>query len=130
MKPFVIRLLLTACAFQFILPMLPGFDWHGNFLHAIGAGQFFSILAWMVEFLAISISVVLTITSLGAARLFLIPLWFLGFFLLPAVVLKLTASLLPDYVMITGWSPAIWGGFVMLLIGAVTSDGKKICRID
>lgn len=127
---FVLRLLLMACAFNFILPMLPGVEWHGNFLHAVGAGCFFSILLWLVELLAISLSVFLTITSLGMALIFLIPTWLIGFFIVPAIVLKLTASLVPEYLVITGWTPAIFGGFVMLLIGAVTSNGKKLCRID
>lgn len=126
MKRFIIRLLLVACAFDFLLPMLPGFQFHGNFLHAIGVGIFFSIIAWLVEFAAISISAVLTITSLGFALLLLIPLWILGFWLLPAVVLKLTAQAVPEYLLITGWLPAILGGFVMLLIGGLTTDGSKL----
>ncbi|MBX9670409.1 MAG: phage holin family protein [Candidatus Obscuribacterales bacterium] len=130
MKTFIIRLILSACAFQFILPMLPGFHWHGNFLNAIGAGLFFAIAAWVIEVLAISLSILLTITSFGMALLYLIPIWLIGFWLVPAVVLKLTAELIPAYLTIAGWIPAIWGGFVMLLIGAITSDGKKICRLD
>jgi hypothetical protein len=110
--------------------MLPGFQLHGNFLHAIGAGVFFSLIAWLVEFLAIAISLFLTITSFGAALLFLVPIWLIGFWFLPAVVLKLTATLLPDYLTIVGWTPAILGGFVILLISALTSDGKKLCRIE
>ncbi len=128
MKRFVFRLLLLACAFDFFLPMLPGVQFHGNFLHAIGAGLFFSILAWLVEVIAISLSAFLTITTLGVALILLIPVWLIGFWLLPALVLKLTADLLPQYLTIIGWSPAIWGGFLMLLIGAMTSDGSKCIK--
>ncbi len=130
MKTFLTRLLLTACAFYFLLPMLPGFQLHGNFLHAIGAGIFFSLLTWLVEFLAIALSVFLTITSFGTALLFLIPIWLIGFWFLPAVVLKMTATLLPDYLTIVGWTPAILGGIVILIISALTSDGKKLCRLE
>lgn len=125
MKRFIVRLLLMACAFEFFLPMLPGVQFHGNFFHAIGAGIFFSIMAWLVEVTAISISAFLAITTFGVALLLLIPIWLVGFWFLPAVVLKLTADLVPQYLTITGWSPAIWGGLLMLSIGAVTSDGTK-----
>lgn len=128
MKRFMIRLLLMACAFDFLLPMLPGFQFNGNFLQAIGAGIFFTILIWLVEMAAISLSALLAITTFGVAIFFLIPVWLIGFWLLPALALKLTADLVPGYLTITGWSPAIWGGLVMLLIGGITSDGTKSVR--
>lgn len=129
MKTFLVRLILTACAFYFLLPMVPGFHLHGNFLHALATGFIFSLLVWLVEFLAISISIFLTITSFGTAIIFLAPVWLIGFWFFPAVVLKLTAQLLPQYLTIDGWIPAILGGFTILLISALTSDGKRLCRI-
>lgn len=129
MKRFALRLLLMACAFEFLLPMLPGVKFSGNFLHAIGAGIFFSLMAWVVECVALFLSAVLTISTMGLALLLLIPLWLVGFWFLPALVLKLTADLVPQYLSISGWVPAIWGGFVMLLIGSLTTDGTKCIRV-
>jgi uncharacterized membrane protein YvlD (DUF360 family) len=128
MTRFLIRLFLVAFSLYVVLPMLPGFKFHGNFLHAIGAGLFFSVLAWIVEFLAIAISAILAIGTLGVGLIVLIPAWLLGFWLLPAVVLKLLADLLPGYITIVGWEPAIWGGLVMLLIGVITSKETKRFR--
>ncbi|MDZ4836538.1 MAG: phage holin family protein [Candidatus Melainabacteria bacterium] len=125
MKRFIFRLLMTACAFDFVLPMIPGIQFHGNFLHAIGAGIVFSIMAWVVEIIGFSIAALLTITTFGIALIFLIPIWLIGFWFVPAMVLKLTADFVPQYLAITGWTPALWGGLVMLFIGAFTSDGTK-----
>ena len=122
---FILRLLLVACAFNFILPMIPGFHFKGDFLQAICVGVFFSFTGWLLEFLGKAISAVLTITSLGLALLWIIPLWIIGFWVFPAVVLKLTAELLPQYLGITGWLPAVYGGFVMLIIGGLTGDHSK-----
>jgi Membrane protein of unknown function. len=125
MKRFILRLLLVACAFNFVLPLIPGFQFKGDFWQAILVGVMFSVIAWVVEFLAVTISTVMTISTLGLALLLIIPLWIVGFWLLPAVILKLTADALPAYLAIKGWMPAILGGLVMLLVGGLTSDGSK-----
>lgn len=125
MRRFILRLLLVACAFDFVLPLIPGFTFKGDFLHAILVGVMFSVIAWVVEFLAVTISTMMTISTLGLALLLIIPLWIVGFWLLPAVILKLTADALPAYLSIKGWLPAILGGFVMLIVGGLTSDGSK-----
>jgi uncharacterized membrane protein YvlD (DUF360 family) len=121
----VINLFLTASTFVFILPLIQGIDFHGNFLSAIILALFFGLMLWVVDLVAVAISAMLTISSLGIALLWLIPLWILGFWLLPAVALKLVAELLPNYLTITGWLPAILGGVVMLFIGILTSSLTK-----
>lgn len=125
MKRFILRLILVACAFNFILPLIPGFQFKGDFLQAIFVGVMFSVIAWVVEFLAVTISTVMTISTLGLALLLIVPLWIIGFWLLPAVILKLTAEAIPEHLSIVGWLPAILGGLVMLIVGGITSDGSK-----
>jgi hypothetical protein len=121
MKRYLTRLLLFACAFYFVLPAIPGIAFHGNFLHAILAGALFAFIGWIVEFLAITFSAILAIGTLGMALLLLIPAWILGFWFLPAVVLRIVASLMPSLLSFDGWLPAIGGGLIMLLIGIITS---------
>ena len=131
MKRFILRLVLLATAIDYILPMLDGISIHGNFIQAIGAGLFFSLLVWLVEWLAITVSALLAISTFGLAILFLIPVWLVGFWLLPAVCLKLLAGLIPHFLTINGWLPAIWGGLVMLVIGIVTGERPaKYKRLD
>jgi len=123
---FILKLVLTALVFIYILPMIPGIIFHGTFLSGILLAFFFGILLWFVDWLAITISAMLTIGSLGLALLLLIPLWIFGFWLLPAVALKLLAHFFPTHLTIVGWLPAIWGGLVMLFIGVLTSSFKKL----
>jgi uncharacterized membrane protein YvlD (DUF360 family) len=126
----LIRLVLIAAAFYFILPAIPGISFHGSFLYALGAGIVFAILGWVVEACAIALTALLTITTLGLGLIVLIPAWLLGFWMLPAVVLKFTADMMPNEFSIHGWMPAILGGLVMLVIGIVTSDnvGRSMNR--
>jgi hypothetical protein len=95
------------------------------------AGALFAFLGWIVEFAAIALSAILTIGTLGMALIVLVPAWLFGFWLLPAVVLRLVADFMPATLTFSGWMPAIGGGLIMLCIGIVTSGDvhKKICRI-
>jgi uncharacterized membrane protein YvlD (DUF360 family) len=121
MTRYLLRLFLIAGVFYFILPLIPGIRFHGSFLYALGAGVLFAFLGWLVEAIAIAITAVLTVSTLGLALVVLIPAWLLGFWLLPAVVLKLVADFMPAELAIAGWLPAIWGGLVMLVVGVLTS---------
>lgn len=122
MKTYLIRLLLTASAFYFLFPLIPGVQFQGNFIHALLAGALFAFLGWIVEFGAITVSAVLTVTTLGMALIILVPAWLFGFWLLPAVVLRLVADFMPATLTFAGWIPAIWGGLIMLCIGILTSS--------
>ncbi|HEY9777826.1 MAG TPA: phage holin family protein [Planktothrix sp.] len=125
MTRFFIRLALIACAFYFVFPMIPGLAYHGTFVHALVAGLVFAVLGWVVETIAVAVTALLAIGTLGLGLLVLIPIWLLGFWILPAVALKWTADFMPATLAISGWTPAILGGLVMLLIGVVTSTPSK-----
>lgn len=126
---YVIRIMLIAGAFYFVFPMIPGTEFHGSFLHAIAAGVLFAFLGWVVESFAIAASAMLAIGTLGLALIVLVPAWLLGFWLLPAVVLKWMADYMPSEMSFAGWMPAIYGGLVMLAIGIATSGGAKPRRV-
>src|SRR4051812_18001395 len=91
----LIRFLLSAAAFAFVLPLIPGIDFHGNFGMAIVAALIFSILGFFVDLSAKLVSALFAVASLGLALLWLVPLWIFGFWLLPAVTLKLVADVMP-----------------------------------
>jgi uncharacterized membrane protein YvlD (DUF360 family) len=116
---------LISLALYFIFPQIPGIHVHGNFWHVLIAAVVFSVLGWIVEIVAIALSAIITVSTLGLALLWLIPLWLLGFWLLPAYVLKLTADVMPTYLSIAGWTPAIIGGLIMLVIGIATSGSPS-----
>ena len=117
----IIRLLLTAAAFVFILPLIQGIDFHGNYGAALVLSLVFGLMLWLVELSAVALSAVVTVSSLGLSLLWLIPLWILCFWLLPAFALMLTADVMPQYLSISGFGPAAIAGIVMLLIGSLTS---------
>jgi len=121
MGRFLIRILLSALAFIYILPMIGGIQFHGGLVAAIGMALFFGIVVWLVDVVAIALSAVITVGTLGLALLWLIPLWLLGFWILPAVALRLLSDFMPSYLSVTGWIPAILGSLVLMLIGLVTS---------
>lgn len=121
----IVRLLLTAIAFAFVLPIIPGIDFHGNMTVAFSMAILFAIMSWIVDIAAVLISAVLAISTLGMALLWLLPLWILGFWLLPAVTLMLVSNAMPSYLSVQGWVPAALGGLVMLVVGAVTSSVPK-----
>ncbi len=121
MTRYLIRFLLIAGAFYYVFPMIPGIHFHGNFVHALVVGVLFTVLGWVVELFVIAITTILTISTFGMALLVLIPVWLLGFWLFPAIVLRFLADMMPTSLSFTGWEPAIWGGLIMLLIGLVTS---------
>jgi uncharacterized membrane protein YvlD (DUF360 family) len=122
MSKHVLRLLLTSAAFYFVFPVIPGVQFHGNLVHALLAGALFSFFGWIVEFLAITLSAVLAVSTLGMALIILTPAWLFGFWLLPAVVLRMVADLMPSTLQFSGWIPAIEGGLLMLVIGIVTGS--------
>lgn len=126
MLRFILKLVFTALVFTSVLPLIPGITFHGNFVAALILAFFFGIMLWLVDLLAMTISAMLTIGSLGLALLILIPLWIFGFWLLPAVALKLLADFFPASLSVAGWVPAILGGLVMLFIGVLTSSFKDL----
>jgi uncharacterized membrane protein YvlD (DUF360 family) len=117
----IVRLLLSAIAFTAILPLINGIDFHGNFVQALLLAIVFGLMLWVVDVIAVAVSAMAAIGSLGAALLFLIPLWIFGFWLLPAVALKLVGDVMPNTFTVHGWIPAILGGLVMLGISMLTS---------
>jgi hypothetical protein len=118
---FLIRILLIAAAFTFVLPLIKGIDFHGNFWIAILAAVLFGFVGWLVDLVVMLLSAFFTITSFGLALLWLIPVWIIGFWLLPAVSLKLVAHLMPTHITVDSWLAAAQGGLVMLLIGICTN---------
>jgi len=105
---------------MFVLPMINGIQFHGNFIQAIGIGAFFAIMLWLVGGAAELLTGVFAIGTLGLALLILVPMWVFGFWLLPAVALKLVADFMPAYLAVSGWGPAILGGLVMLFVNLLS----------
>lgn len=121
MGRFILRLILTAVAFRFILPAIPGIDFHGQFTNALWMALVFGVVSWLVDLFALFLASVFTISTFGLALLILIPLWIVGFWILPAIALKLVADMMPLHLAVNGWMAAAFGGLVLMGVNLVTS---------
>jgi uncharacterized membrane protein YvlD (DUF360 family) len=120
MFKLIIRIVVQALTIAFFLPQIPGIHMHGGFGTAVVLAVFFSVMLWAVEALAAALAAVWTITTLGLALLLIIPLWILGFWIFPAVALKVVSDFMPEALSVTGWVPAVIGGLVLLIVGMLT----------
>jgi uncharacterized membrane protein YvlD (DUF360 family) len=120
MFKLIIRIVIQALTIAFLLPQIPGIHMHGGFGTAVVLAIFFSVMLWAVEALAAALAAVWTITTLGLALLIIIPLWILGFWIFPAVALKVVSDFMPEALNVTGWVPAVLGGLVLLIVGMLT----------
>lgn len=122
MKALIFRILLSALAFMYILPLISGIQFHGGLVTAIGMSILFGVMFWLIDLLAVAISAVLAIGTLGTALLWLIPFWLLFFWLVPAAALIAVSSIAPSSLFIANGTAAAIGGLVLLAISLTTSD--------
>ncbi|MCC6979295.1 MAG: phage holin family protein [Candidatus Melainabacteria bacterium] len=120
MLKFLLKTVAGALAFIYILPLIPGIEFKGGFTDAAILAIVFACLLWVVEAAAILLTAVWTISTLGLALLLLIPLWILGFWVLPALALELVAFVAPEHLSIHGFLPPILGGLTMTVISMLT----------
>jgi uncharacterized membrane protein YvlD (DUF360 family) len=123
---FLIRIALNSLTFMYVLPLIRGIHFHGGWASAAGLAIFFSIMLWAVEGLVFLVCALLTVSTFGLGLLVVVPFWIFGFWLLPALTLKLVSDFMPNTLVVGGWLPAILGGFVLLIISTITSGPKRL----
>lgn len=118
MQRYFLRLVLITWIFHCIFPFIPGFHYRGSVLHSIPVGFMFATQGTIIEVFFLSLGQML---RMRIQKIYLlIPAWFIGFGLIPAISLKCyTYSESPD-ISFLGWEPAIVGGLLILCIGIVT----------
>lgn len=129
----LIRIALKALAFMYVLPMIPGIQYHGTFLEAAAIAAVFSVLLRVVEWVVLFFATMWTLATFGLALLVLIPLWIVSFWAFPAVALLVVSSVWPDHLTINGFVPLLEGSFVLLIVSMVTggiTDMLKTARRD
>lgn len=126
MISFVIRILATAFAFTYVFPKIDGIAFSGAFFpDGVVYGVLFAITAWVVTKLAKLASVAFSVGTLGAGLLIVVPLWLFGFWLLPAVQLKVCAWLFPANLAVYSWFGAIVAGLILMLINGLTHSNRQ-----
>jgi len=117
----IFRLFLAALAFRTIFPMIHGISFHGSFLIALSISLIFVVMLWAVETFILGLAALPTDFGCGVALVWLIPLWILGFWLLPVLALILTADVMPQNLAVSDFQTAARAGLVLLFVGLVTS---------
>lgn len=120
MLRLVIQVLLSALVFTHVLPMIDGIQVHGTLIQSVIMGAFFGLMLWVVSSLAKTASAIFAFGTFGLGLFVLIPMWLIGFWVLPAIALKLVADTMPAHLHVAGWIPAFWGGLVLLFVQLFT----------
>ncbi len=129
----LIRIALKALAFMYVLPMIPGIQYHGTFMEAVAIAAVFSVLLRVVEWVVLFFATMWTLATFGLALLVLIPLWIVSFWAFPAVALFAVSAVWPAHLAINGLVPLLEGSFVLLIVSMVTggiTDILKTARKD
>ena len=122
MKALIFRIVLSALAFMYILPLIAGIQFHGGFMTAIGMAILFAVMFWLVDLLALALSAVIALSTFGLALFWLIPFWIVFFWFVPAVALVAVSQAAPSFLYVGNWIAAALGGLVLLFISLTTSD--------
>ena len=126
MLRFFIRLVLFTWIFHCIFPLVPGWHYRGSVLHSIPVGFLFTIQGTVIEILCTEFA---QLSKCRVQKIYLLlPAWFLGFGLLPAISLKCFTQSPSTDLSFHGWTPAIGGSFLIFLTGTITggSDFNEI----
>lgn len=116
------RTLLSALIIKFAFPAVPGLGFDGDYLAAILPAVIFAAILYLVETLCFGLAAFMTVASLGLAAIVIIPIWLLGFWLLPALALYLTTYIFPDLLLVKEPIASTYGG--ALLLGAMLLTSK------
>ncbi len=115
MLSFVLRVLLNAVVLMYILPELSGITFHGEFWpQAMVAGLLFVVVSYVVMWLLKAF----TVLTLGIGALYIL----LFFWMIPAMQLMLMAHWFPQYLTIDGWTRAIIGGIIFMIINLISKN--------
>jgi len=127
MLKFALRVLLTAVAFSFIFPKLtPGVAIAGQFWpEGIIAALVFAVTAYIIGVVINLAATAFAIGTLGFGLLLIVPLYLLGFWLIPAIQLQVAASWFSEIFTVSSWWSAIGAGLILMIINAMTASYSR-----
>ena len=109
MKKLIVHLVVTALLLVLVAHFVPGIRIEG-FGYALFAALVLGMVNWTIRPILILITLPATLLTLG---LFL--------FVINALMLMLTGAIVPGFT-VTGFVPAIYGGFLLALFNLVASS--------
>jgi hypothetical protein len=127
---YLIYLAILTTALYALIPQIPGVEYHGGFVISLLVVLAFVVAQNVITTLFKTLSFISTVSTFGLAQLVIMPSRLIGFWLIPAAILKVVASF-PDFnLRFHGWVPAIVSGLVLVSItqvsqGTILKKGKK-----
>lgn len=122
MTRLILRTITLGLAFAFVMPHIPGFKFHGQFLpDALIYALLFSVTALVVNTIAYIAVAVLGIVTLGLALVVIWPVRLLGWWILAAYQLMLLAKFFPQHLAVSGWQTALLAGLVVMVVNVLTN---------
>ncbi len=122
MTRLILRTIVLALAFAFVLPRIPGFSFHGQFLpDALIYSLLFAVTAVLVNTAAYVVVGVTGLVTMGLALVVIWPVRLLGWWILAAYQMLLLAKFFPEHLAVTGWQPALLAGLVVLAVNVLTN---------
>jgi uncharacterized membrane protein YvlD (DUF360 family) len=114
------KFVLASTALMSLLPLIRGIDVKGTTALLVMALTL-SILIWATDQWTSGMSQAWTDHGSKQCLKKLIPIWLAGFFVVPAILIKVSGSIYPGIINVSGWQPAVFGGLVVLLISLMIS---------
>ena len=114
------KFVLAWTALMSLLPLIRGIDVKGTTALLMMA-LMLSVLIWATDNLTSGMSQDWTDRGSRQCLKKLIPIWLAGFFVVPAILIKMSGNIYPSIINVSGWQPAIFGGLVVLLISLMIS---------
>jgi uncharacterized membrane protein YvlD (DUF360 family) len=115
---FALRILLSAVMLFYVLPMIPGFHFVGQFWpDAVVYGLLLAVVSWVVAFVLGLIAVM----TLGVGAIFMI----FGFWLIPAIQLALLSVWFPEHLVIDSFGTAVVAGLVLMVVNFITHKYRQ-----
>lgn len=114
------KFVLASTALMSLLPLIRGIDFNGTTTLLVVA-LVLSTLIWATDGLTCGMSQDWTDRGSKQCLKKLIPIWLAGFFIVPVILIKISGSIYPSVINVSGWQPAVFGGLVVLLISLMIS---------
>lgn len=122
---FIIRLVLTALFFAFLLPLIPGVNVTNGFWAIVGLAFAYRIATFVMQIVCFAISALATLFTAGLALILVIPAYVISFWLLPTLTLSALAHFMPGHLHFHDWIATSLAGLVMFALHFVIDRSKK-----
>lgn len=128
MVRFLLRVVMVALALAFLVPMVSGITFHGDWLAAVSSSLVFTTVFTAIEWLLGILVFGINIGTLGIGVIITSGLRFVVNLLAPSAALYGTAKLMPQFIGLNELAPSLLAGGLLLgglLFATTGGKGKK-----